>query len=453
MVAGRDQAYSTLEVVRQEPRYQADRQWKPPPSDPGKQVDPDCEKQYVENNGGLELAAQKDQIDVRRIPARRFFTRKRIIICGAIGLILILAAVLGGIFGSRHKSSATASLSSPSNSSATSPSAAPIQRNIAAVSFTSNSANNTRVYFQDDVGQIIEASNSAGNSTWSVKKTGIGAKNGSAIAAAVSRPNLPFEITILYLDEKNLIHDIIYNVSTGAWTSGTLSAQAYTAMPNSSLSAMYNWCRLCVNTTIITFQDENGFVQVGNFTSDGWTLTQLGQDLEPELGTGLALHPFYRVGLEDQINLYYQKSVLNMALASWTPAFNKDSVDSWALSAQIYDPIPSGSPIAAASSYSNVSTGFETWIEVLSLSNTGVEVNTWSGAKNHWLSQNAHPSVMANSTSNTKIYGSLAVTAIGNAFAVVRTNGQADVIESWQVADDTMNWSLIGNVSLNGAWG
>lgn len=191
MVAGRDQAYSTLEVVRQEPRYQADRQWKPPPSDPGKQVDPDCEKQYVGNNGGLELAAQKDQIDVRRIPARRFFTRKRIILCGAIGLILILAAVLGGIFGSRHKSSATASLSSPSNSSATSPSATPIQRNIAAVSFTSNSANNTRVYFQDAVGQIIEASNSAGNPTWSVKKTGIGAKNGSAIAAAVSRPNLP----------------------------------------------------------------------------------------------------------------------------------------------------------------------------------------------------------------------------------------------------------------------
>lgn len=60
---------------------------------------------------------------------------------------------------------------------------------------------------------------------------------------------------------------------------------------------------------------------------------------------------------------------------------------------------------------------------------------------------------MANSTSNTKIYGSLAVTAIGNAFAFVRTNGQADVIENWQVADDTMNWSLIGNVSLNGAWG
>lgn len=202
MVAGRDQAYSTLEVVQQGPRSQADRQWKPLPSDPGKQVNPDCGKQYVENNVGLELAAQKDQIDVRHIPARRFFKRKRskrIILGGVIGLILIFAAVLGGVFGSRHKSSARASLNITSNSSATSSSVTPTQRNIAAVSFTSNSANNTRVYFQDDVGQIMEASNSAGNTIWNVNKTGIGAKNGSAIAAAVSRPSLPLVSAISFL--------------------------------------------------------------------------------------------------------------------------------------------------------------------------------------------------------------------------------------------------------------
>lgn len=87
-------------------------------------------------------------------------------------------------------------------------------------------------------------------------------------------------------------------------------------MANSSLSAMYNWCSLCANTTIIAFQDENGFVQIGNSTSGGWTLTQLGQDLEPALGTGLALQPFYRTGQVDQVNLYYQKSFLNLSLAS-----------------------------------------------------------------------------------------------------------------------------------------
>ena len=91
-------------------------------------------------------------------------------------------------------------------------------------------------------------------------------------------------------------------------------------MPNSSLTAMYNQCKLCANTTIIAFQDENGFVQIGNLTSGGWTLTQLGPALAPEMGTGLALQPFYLNGSEDQINLFHQKSDLNLSLASWKPA-------------------------------------------------------------------------------------------------------------------------------------
>lgn len=60
---------------------------------------------------------------------------------------------------------------------------------------------------------------------------------------------------------------------------------------------------------------------------------------------------------------------------------------------------------------------------------------------------------MANSSNNMKIYGSVAVTATGSAFAVVQQDGQKDSIENWQVADDTVDWSSIGNVNLNGAWG
>ena len=85
---------------------------------------------------------------------------------------------------------------------------------------------------------------------------------------------------------------------------------------------MYNQCQMCANTTIVAFQDSNGFVQVANLTSSGWILTQV--NLDPQMGTGLALQPFYRVGLEDQINLYHQKSYLNMSLASWKPAANNN---------------------------------------------------------------------------------------------------------------------------------
>lgn len=90
-------------------------------------------------------------------------------------------------------------------------------------------------------------------------------------------------------------------------------------MANSSLAAMYNQCRLCANTTIIAFQDKNGFIQIGNLTSGGWALTQLGPALDPVIGTGLALQPFYLNGSADQINLYHQRSDLNMSLASWKP--------------------------------------------------------------------------------------------------------------------------------------
>lgn len=91
-------------------------------------------------------------------------------------------------------------------------------------------------------------------------------------------------------------------------------------MPNSSLTAMYNQCRLCTNIKIIAFQDENGFVQVGNFTSAGWTLSPLYSTLEPSMGTGLALLPFYVNDLEHEVHLCYQKSNLSVSVAWWRPA-------------------------------------------------------------------------------------------------------------------------------------
>ncbi|MCJ1429656.1 hypothetical protein MMC29_007571 [Sticta canariensis] len=475
MAVGRDQAHSTLEAASQQRLpFDQERQLAVDGGaqlavDEGKQLALDGGKQWIGNevNGELEVASQENidrqNTQVHHVLAQRPSARRWIVLGGITGLIVILGAVLGGVLGSRHKSSVTASSTSPSNSStspsnsstspsnpsAPSPSVTPTQRNIAAVSFTSNSANTSRVYFQDKEGQIIEASSFEPNMTWNISKIGIGGKNGSAIAAAVSRPTLPLEISLFYLDVNNLVHDIIYTGSTGDWTSGTLSAQNYTTVPNSSLSAVYHWCRFCANTTLIAFQDENGFVQIGNLTSRGWTFNQLGQALEPVIGTGLALQSFR--GGEHSIDLYYQKSVLNMSLASW--AEGNQEVNGWRLNDNVYNLIPSGSPIAAASSYSKVSTGWETWIEILSLSTTGIEVNTWSGAKYAWLTHDGHPSAMANSTKNMKSYESVAVTSTGNAFAVVKQDGQADSIESWRVEDDLVDWRPTGDVDLHGTWG
>lgn len=118
----------------------------------------------------------------------------------------------------------------------------------------------------------------------------------------------------------------------------------------------------------------------------------------------------------------------------------------------MYNIAAPGTPLAVASSYSNVSTGFETWIQLLQLSDQGIEANTWSGAINDWLEQYNHPSPMANSTVNIKTYGGVAVTAMGSAFAIVNAAG-VDTIQSWQVNDDMLNWRSTGLVDVSNSWG
>ncbi|KAL8718190.1 MAG: hypothetical protein Q9225_004652 [Loekoesia sp. 1 TL-2023] len=469
---GQNTAHSTLEPISHQVLHGIQQEDRPIPhdekqvfSDEGKQVAPHSGKQVWQDNDkqalvgdvgtGALVTEQENAQNVghHRAPLNRHPRKKWIILGGILALITILAVILGPVLGLKHKSSAETATTSSSTSSATSPPAALPQRNIAAVSFATKSANNTHVYFQDDLGQILEAASSGTNRTWILSETGSAAKNGSAIAAAVSRPESSYVISIFFLDDNNTIHDSIYTPSTGRWKSGALSSQGYTTMPNSSLAAMYHECSLCANTTIITFQAENGAVQIGNLTSNGWTRTQLGAALDPAMGTGLALQPFKLVGREDQINLYHQKSGLNLSLASWHQLPAPTAAPGWSLTEQVYRPIPYGSKIAAASSYTNVSSGLETWIEVLSISDKGVEVDTWSGAINDWLRHGANPVTMTNSSSNGKSYESVAVTATGSAFGAVRQDGRVDQIENWQVTDDLVDWVLVGNVDLGDAWG
>lgn len=125
----------------------------------------------------------------------------------------------------------------------------------------------------------------------------------------------------------------------------------------------------------------------------------------------------------------------------------------WSVDGNAYGTIPQGSSIAAAASYSQVSSGNETWLELLSISNRGIQVSTYAGATTHWLQNGVNPSIMANSTLNPRIYRSVAVTAIGKAFAAVEDPAQPDSIEEWQVEDDLVNWRSVGKVDLGGLWG
>ncbi len=238
-------AHSTLEVVPHQPLYQRDPQGKPQPTDLGKQVAPyegkqvalDDGKQHTVNDDGLESVPKKESFAHRYgdhpVQVHRPSRKRRKLLGGAIGLIIILALVLGVVFGLKHKHSARTSLTSPSNSSSeplstplpAPPPASPTQHNIAALSFASKSVNNTRVYFQDNMGQIMEAANSADNMTWNISRTGITGKNGSAIAAAVSRPGFPFVSHVFSI--QNAVYRYLFRSSVySIWTLTILSTKS-----------------------------------------------------------------------------------------------------------------------------------------------------------------------------------------------------------------------------------
>lgn len=131
---------------------------------------------------------------------------------------------------------------------------------------------------------------------------------------------------MLYIDSNNLIHNVIYNSKTDKWIEGDLSSQKLITSSTVSLSVLYWQCARCTNTPIIAYQDVNGFVQIGNRTSIDWVFTQI--SLNPIQNTGLALHSDYIEGVSDQINLYYQKSNLNLSQACWLPALdNKPGIN------------------------------------------------------------------------------------------------------------------------------
>ena len=193
----KDRIYSTLEAISQQHTNQTSPEPISQHVDLGKQVFPDSDLQTVVNHRDIEPVAQKNlnaKIAVDdQVLSRQRWRRKIIIICISAVLILILVGILGGVLGSRSRHSRSATtLSTPrSNSTPSAPPPISPQRNIAALSFASESVNKTRVYFQDDVGQIMEAANFENNTSWSTRGIGFIAKNGSAIAAAVSRKGFP----------------------------------------------------------------------------------------------------------------------------------------------------------------------------------------------------------------------------------------------------------------------
>ena len=184
--------------------------------DDGKQVAPtggkqgylDDDKQVVTHDVRSEFLAKDkyptQDAECNHGPAIRHSRRKWIILCGCLALIVVLSAILGPVFGLRHKESEKGSQTNSTTTSATSSPTLPttpvpkplFERNIAAFSFetdesSSQPVNASHVYFQDNSGRLLQASASADNTSWTLSRTPVTPRNGSAIGAAVSRPGYP----------------------------------------------------------------------------------------------------------------------------------------------------------------------------------------------------------------------------------------------------------------------
>ena len=126
--ADQARAYSALEVVSCQRAYQESQLEISQSSAEGKEVAPDGGKQYilygldgvkVITKGGRFTHEHGDHHGDDRLYVR-WTPKKKWVLGGAFGLIVLLAVVLGSVLGSSHKQSATASLTNPQNS--TSPS-------------------------------------------------------------------------------------------------------------------------------------------------------------------------------------------------------------------------------------------------------------------------------------------------------------------------------------------
>lgn len=269
--------------------------------------------------------------------------RKWFIIGSGIALLVIIGAVVGGVVGSRSThASSTQSAASPTPSGARPSSKAQPKRNIAAASFVQGGINNTRVYYQNDAGNLIEAAGSPNLSSITPTVLPFSPKLGSALAAAVSHTENGFplvhyfyprnrnkfytdmnscqEISVYYTDSSYTIHDIIWTSATSSWAAGTIAAEKYTTLSNGSITALYDQCPRCSNSTIVVFQDSNGYLQVANHTETGWTSPPTQLVIDATQGTGLALQAQIGLNVPDQINLYHQTSSLNLTLASYKNA-------------------------------------------------------------------------------------------------------------------------------------
>ncbi|PQE03074.1 Fucose-specific lectin protein [Rutstroemia sp. NJR-2017a BVV2] len=509
------EAYSDLEVFRRE-TY-----------DNGKQIVPENGKivgGIPKGHDGIEIASTQvlsyspnpghNNVDSSLIPPFEekrkrgclgsLSKRTKWLIAGGIALaIIVVAASVGGALAAvKHSSThsvpqstateASASASPSASASARTTTSTPASasqtagplptRGLAAVSYPSGSSNTTHLFYQDSSGELIESISSSDNGSWTTNSLGVKANNGSALAAAVTRPGLdPLAINLFYIDTSHTLQNLVFSSSSSSWSPGNISAQNINVYASSNLAALANPCVPCTYTTIVAYQDTQGFISIANQTElDGqWETSELsGQSLGVSFSLQNNTDPS-NIGI--RANLWYQDSNGWMLYLFWHPGLSSflNSISSssfpnipshhkptqpktninpppdtgWSNgNPPQYSTFQSGTTIAAGAAKQVAQSGSQLWINLLSLEDQGIRVDTWSGNTKGWLVDGGKPGVMQNvSTSGGrgKEFGALATTVAGEVFAFVREEGEETRVEGWVMDGDLITWRERVGVGLS----
>lgn len=193
-MAGIRDGYSTLEALHLETDSRHTQKETP--------IQLDSSKEVVQSHGhytpeldwsgsGIELVTKSDytQQDPPLYTHSKNARQKWLVLGGLIVLIiLVLGAVLGGVLGSRSKISSAEMPATPSSPANNSDPSTQYQSNIAAVSLVYKNANRTRVYYQNAMGQLMQAAESTNGRC---ENTPLGssfvARKGTPLAATVTK--------------------------------------------------------------------------------------------------------------------------------------------------------------------------------------------------------------------------------------------------------------------------
>ncbi|ATZ52350.1 hypothetical protein BCIN_08g00970 [Botrytis cinerea B05.10] len=467
-----------------------------------------------------ELTSKNEIAQRKKWSAKDLYRRRKWFVIGGFMMLvslIALASILGVVMKSRQQASASPSttssineitsmvtLASPTVSTSTTISqslstaqgtvvATPssnVIRNIAAVSYTSDFVNITKIYYSNNSGQLIEATTSNASlsttPTWTKNMLNYTTNNGSAIAAAVSRPGLePMEVTVVFVGSNNILNSISSSLNTsssnadvGSWTSGSLSLQNISVYPGTRLSVLYNPCSTCDYNIIVSYQTSDGNLHIGNQTSSssvaGTTTTSSSMSITTDTAKFMSIrnenadsweiYDVYGAQLgtavafqnktdkpDNRASLYWQWEGVNITAWDWYPRVSWSATSHW-LSASNPQPYPPLTPIATGSTHRLVSNGNQAWQVILTLCSTGVRVDVTGGEASAWILVDGHPNEMSNSTGTGKLYKNIAVTDLGMAFVVTNNGTAGDSVEVWRLRDDFISWEGLGTMDLEGAW-